>query len=164
MTFRETIDIEERLTVYIRNNETGKIKEYVIKKPWKEMSLWEKILHWTHIRRRPGTISTAGKEAVARLYGGVAGGTHAVIDRVSHNSGGWIAGNAKTCVIAEPATGTVTYTNEATPWAATTAATSVGLVSSGYDYTLPYHTITLAGTLKTSSDYNWWVKIELTIS
>ena len=161
MSFKDKIEIHEKLTVYVRNKDTGETKTKVIKKPWFEMTLLEKFLHVTGIKRQPGTIQNIGKDACAKLYGGATvGPAYAAINRVGVSVSDW-----KTATITWGGTGTgvVTYDNEANPWSSGIDTSNILLGNSGFASN-PYHSISLSGSMKVSSSYDVWVEVELTIS
>ena len=158
MPFKEEIGIQEKLVVHIRDTTTGKVTTIVVKKPWSEMNLIEKLLHWTGLKRQPGTIQSKGLEYAARLYGDV--GTGYAIDVIgAFATPTW---TWKTANITYSATGIIVVDNEADPWTDGTW-TAIGCKNSVDTDGNRHNNITV--DVDTSGGaLEWWAQITFTFS
>lgn len=165
MAVKESIHIYEKVTVFIKDA-NGKVTERVIKKPWKEKTLWEKLLTILGLKKEPGTLNADGITALAKLYGGYATGTtHAAIAYVaSYNATGPLY--YYQAVSSTWSTPTLTYSNASSPWDSPGTYTNIYLtdIITGFR---PYHTIGLGGgssSVTITTGYSWWVEVKLTFS
>jgi len=155
MKLKESLNIEEGLTAYIRNKETGEVRKLILKKPYSKYTLWEKFLKWIGRDPYPGTMTSWGLEQVAKRYANVSGAEY--IDQVAAYDGStWY----KKTVTPTVSNATITIKNDTDPFSGGTLYTQVGLFNSSGSSA--HNTVAVSIDLTDSSTIEWWVQFELT--
>lgn len=160
MPFKEKINIEERLTIHIRDIASGEVTSIDIKVPDGEKSLFQRFMERVGFRKPVGTVSDYGKEMAAKLYGSVAGATE--IDQI----GASISGGAWTWKNVTPtytAVGTLVVQNSADPWTAQGNYVKIGCRNSGggTDY---HNEISIVVDCSGGDTLTWWAEMQFDFS
>jgi len=158
--YKEKVKIEDALVIYIRDKKTGKVTKKWIKKLWKDMTLWEKILHILHIKRQPGTVTSTGLNNIAKAYGNT---SPRYPDKLSaHSTSGWthVSMDSTYPVVVG---NTLTLRNLENPFPGGSAYDAVGWTNTS-DGDSVHGSISVDVDLSSQSNLDFWVEIEIVFS
>lgn len=156
MPFKEKIKIEERLTIYIRNKDTGEVTTIEVKRPDSKKTIWDKILERIGIKAKIGSVTNVGFWQIGREIGGI--GTSRPINQMgAYYDTTWLWKTSNNQIIEGGPKSTLVIDNEANPWTEAYNFNHVGCqCSTGpiiYN-TIPVTVNNGAGILE------WWAEIQ----
>jgi len=155
---REHVKIKESLRIVVKDSKTGKIIRDEMYYPCN--SVWDKFLCMLRLKKCCSTMTTKGREWVARLLGNE--GTQAPIDRIGAYDGStWTWKTiTKSITTTDTTNDTLVVSNENDHWGSG-SYTKIGCKNSSLTDADRHNEITV--NVKISSGQEWWAEIRFDI-